>query len=189
MSTFIRPADAARQAEQRDALAQALRDYPTQRPHLLHLILDGGVSIRIQCPGREHCKLWYVAEGDRGRCGVEVEAGEVGSEFLEWQVGPEVEPPTNPIPIGFTWTGGGEDDPPEIEWWPLPEDALLRIRVHTALDNAERNGYDMRGWGWPMIGVDLKRFDADLEDVPVERLVPHIESWFNAVHLDHPGEA
>jgi hypothetical protein len=107
---------AEQQERARGKLAEYLERYPTEHPHSLVLKLDSGIMLDIKCPGHEHCGLWYG-----GVCGVAVEAAEVGSEFLEWQVGPEFSLTRLPVQIGFTWTGGGEDDPPEIVWWPLPD--------------------------------------------------------------------
>lgn len=94
--------------------------HPTdiEHPHLMTITLHQGASLKITCPGRAHCGLWYGTKVE-GRCGVDVEIGEVGSEFLEWQIGPEFEVPSKAFPIGFNWSGGGHDDPPEIEWWVL----------------------------------------------------------------------
>lgn len=96
---------------------ERLERHPTERPHLLQIGLHQGAVVDIVCPGREHCGLWY--EGDDGKCGLRVEFEEFGSEMLEYQIGPQFTPKVNPFPVGFTWTGGGQDDPPEIEWWPL----------------------------------------------------------------------
>lgn len=111
----------ARQVQDR---VERMERHPTnaEHPHHLEIRLHTGVMVRVHCPGEAHCGLWYrnySALG--GKCGLQLEAEEVGSEFLEWQVGPEYTPPVNPFPIGFMWSGGGSDDPPEIEWWTLAE--------------------------------------------------------------------
>lgn len=113
---------AEQRAREQEKLDDMRQRYPTapERAHKLQLDLWTGVSVKVHCPGEEHCGLWYGTNpGVEGQCGVALEASEVGSEFLEWQVGPRFTPTANPFPIGFTWSGGGEDDPPEIEWWPL----------------------------------------------------------------------
>jgi hypothetical protein len=108
-----------RRVEEQAKLDHYRREHPTEHPHTLTLRLWQGVMPRVTCPGQGMCPLWYGAEGEPGRCGLEIEFEELGSELLEYQIGPEFTPPTNPFPIGFTWSGGGEDEPPEIEWWPL----------------------------------------------------------------------
>lgn len=114
-----------RRAEQREReqakLDEMRQRHPTniEHPHLMTISLHAGAALAVVCPGRAHCGLWYGTEVENGRCGVQVEVEEVGSEFLEWQVGPAFEVPSKAFPIGFTWSGGGQDDPPEIEWWPL----------------------------------------------------------------------
>lgn len=101
------------------ALKAALEEHPTEHPHHLVLGLWDGITLSVQCPGREHCPLWY--EGPNGGlCGVQVEVSEVGCEFLEWMVGPEYAVTQVPVPFHFTATGGSEEDPPELEWWPIP---------------------------------------------------------------------
>lgn len=113
-------ADARARATEQRAAAMAATPTDPEHAHMLTLRLDSGVAIAIECPGPRHCALWYTGSGEQhDRCGVELEASEVGSEFLEWQIGPEFIPAVNPFPIGFNWTGGGEDDPPEIRWWAL----------------------------------------------------------------------
>jgi hypothetical protein len=54
----------------------------------------------------------------------------------------------------------------------------LRDTVFEALDNAEKNGYDVRSFG-PMgfIVDDLKRYVKELEDVPDETLLPIVDAW------------
>lgn len=97
--------------------------HPTEHPHLLTITLWQGAMARVTCPGKGKCPLWYDwhdGAGDNpGKCGLEIEFEEIGSEMLEYQVGPPFTPASNPFPIGFTWSGGGEDEPPEIEWWPI----------------------------------------------------------------------
>jgi hypothetical protein len=105
-------------ARQQAKLDECMERCPTTHPHLLRLVLDQGAMCLVECPGRDHCALWYGKDG--GRCGVAVEADEVGSEFLEWMIGPPFVPSVVPFPIGFTWSGGGDDDPVELWWWPLP---------------------------------------------------------------------
>lgn len=116
----------AEQRERETAKRAEMREkHPTEHPHLLTLRLWQGVVPRVTCPGQGKCPLWYGAEprggeaAHPGRCGLEIEFEELGSELLEYQIGPEFTPASNPFPIGFTWSGGGEDDPPEIEWWPI----------------------------------------------------------------------
>lgn len=112
-----------RRAEEQVKLDEMREKHPTEHPHMLTLRLWQGVVPRVTCPGQGMCPLWYSpniggAEVE-GRCGLQIEFEEIGSEMLEYQIGPEFTPPTNPFPIGFTWSGGGDDEPPEIEWWAL----------------------------------------------------------------------
>lgn len=108
------------EAQRSERWLEMLDQFPTEHPHLLTIELDANATPLVTCPGRRHCKLWY-AGGDGGKCGFQVEAEEMGSELWEWKVGPKFVPASNPFPVNFVWTGGSEDDPPEIEWWPLKE--------------------------------------------------------------------
>lgn len=56
----------------------------------------------------------------------------------------------------------------------------LEKRVHSNLDDALENGYDVSGWEIEEILVDLFCFAADLEDEDIHDLRPHIESWVAA---------
>lgn len=115
--TAARAEVALRQEQDR---AERMERYPTEHPHLLGIALHSGVVVNITCPGEKHCPLWYEGrDGQEGKCGLRVEFEEYGPEMLEYQIGPEYQPTFNPFPIAFTWSGGGEDDPPEIEWWAL----------------------------------------------------------------------
>lgn len=54
----------------------------------------------------------------------------------------------------------------------------LEKKVHEALDNAIANGYeDMVNWDDEDIAVDLGTYDADLEGLEVDVLIPHITTW------------
>lgn len=56
--------------------------------------------------------------------------------------------------------------------------ADLKELVHEALGNAMDNGYDeLLDETDEYIAHDLGCYDADLEDVPFEELLPHIRSF------------
>lgn len=123
---------AERQAEREAAENQKLkvhRETFPQDPDTAHRLWIGthsGSVVKVDCPGPKHCKLWLNPElGDRegvGQCGFQMTADDVGSEFLEWQIGPAYYPPHQPFPIGVLIHGyGGEDEFPEFEWWPIAE--------------------------------------------------------------------
>lgn len=124
-STKIADALARRQAEWEERLAA----HPTSHPHKLSFVLDYNVIPHIECPGRDQCGLVYAtASLDGYKCGLQLEAEELGHEFFDLMVGPRFVPTSNSFPVGFSFTGGDDEEPPAIQWWPLP-DALAT--VHT----------------------------------------------------------
>jgi hypothetical protein len=57
----------------------------------------------------------------------------------------------------------------------------LREEVHAALDAAAENGYEfLRTWPAGPLAEDLRRFAGGLERVPVDEVLPHVESWLDA---------
>jgi hypothetical protein len=121
MPTKIDDALARRQAEWEERLAS----HPTSHPHKLSLVLDYNVIPHVECPGEEHCALVYAMPPSGPgsyKCGLQLEAEELGHEFFDLMVGPSrFVPASNSFPIAFTSTWGGNDEePPTIEWWPLP---------------------------------------------------------------------
>jgi hypothetical protein len=53
----------------------------------------------------------------------------------------------------------------------------LQKAVFEALDNAKANGYDQAHVDATLLAVDMKDCDADLADVPIAELLPHIKAW------------
>lgn len=54
---------------------------------------------------------------------------------------------------------------------------MIRKALVEALDNAMDNGYDMLAMSDEEIADDITRFDADLEGIAPEVLVPMIATW------------
>jgi hypothetical protein len=53
----------------------------------------------------------------------------------------------------------------------------LKKRVHSNLDDALENGYDVSKWEIDDIVTDLICFAADCDNETPEDLKPHVESW------------
>lgn len=53
----------------------------------------------------------------------------------------------------------------------------IEDKVHEALNNAVRNGYDMVNPSLEQIANDLASNDADLEKYDTKTLMPHVRSW------------
>jgi len=56
----------------------------------------------------------------------------------------------------------------------------IRSAVFEALDNAAKNGFDMKEYENGVIIQDLLDCDADLEDLPFDALLPHVRAWKKA---------
>jgi hypothetical protein len=132
-------ARARHEAEGKVKLLAMLESFP-QDPataHRMSLGTNSGSTIRIDCPGREHCSLWTRPEPDTGQdegwCGLIDMVENIGTELLEYQIGPAWFPASQPFPIGFTWTNQGAEEWPEVDWWPLP-DAVQPEDNYTALE-------------------------------------------------------
>ena len=59
----------------------------------------------------------------------------------------------------------------------------IEQKVHQAMDNAARNGYDMQSPSLEQIADDLVSNDADLEKCKPKTLIPYIRAW----RLTHEG--
>lgn len=55
----------------------------------------------------------------------------------------------------------------------------MKDKVHSALNQARENGYDLRlmGYSPEQISMDLKEYDATFEKTLLTLLIPHIKSW------------
>jgi hypothetical protein len=53
----------------------------------------------------------------------------------------------------------------------------VRTRVLVAMAQASYNGYDFDGWDSREIAADMLIYDADLEGLPVEAVLPYVKEW------------
>jgi hypothetical protein len=62
----------------------------------------------------------------------------------------------------------------------MPGPNELEQKVHSNLDSAVDNGYDVTGWTAEDIVADLRAFAVELEDYSDEALLPHVVTWKTA---------
>lgn len=90
--------------------------YARDGHRLLACVTDGGVGIRLECPGAERCRSWIEDDGD-GQCNLKLWfEGEGWSSFVDWQQHPYRRAA---IPCEIEWMFTGWDDAAELWWRPV----------------------------------------------------------------------